>query len=142
MSQKIKQKLAERILNDESLTDELDDEDADTLINWGLAQIEALSDRATVSFSPGVPAEKTLEAQAEHIRRVMKHINRLVGKRNLLTTEELEEQLGRLREMVIGLRPAEPDAPGAGDLSDPARSSREVMARLLHGVSLQPPEDI
>ncbi|MBN1285801.1 MAG: hypothetical protein JXB47_10420 [Anaerolineae bacterium] len=152
----LKEQLAAQLLEDESLTDELDDEDADMLIKWGLAQIEALVARAhTAGKSPKSAAsreqhEADLDTQTKQIRQIMKRINRLVGQRALLDPEEIETKFVQLLEMSTALPLPTPDEPekeveaepahalSAAELSDAEMSSSEILRRLLAQITPGP----
>lgn len=82
---------AEMILQSEGLTDELEDEEAEVLLEWGLEKAEAYA-RATKGLAEE-EARSVLEAGVSWVQRVMRTINRLVGERYEMTDEEVLEEL-------------------------------------------------
>jgi hypothetical protein len=150
--EKVQRRLAEQILNDESLTEELDDDDANTLIDWGLAQVEAIAQRpAPVSFAVDADAaEPEPEDQAKKVRKLMKRVSRLVARRANLSFDELQARLAQLTESEEAGPTGAPSAPGATrtpdaapltteDLANPQISNKEIIARLLAMASRRPP---
>ncbi len=96
----LEQRAAERIMGDPSLRDELTDEEARPLLDWGLAQAAALVQRAVAQGTT-----ETLDAAVDDLRRLMKRINRLVGHRTAGETERLPkdlERLARVSEQLYG----------------------------------------
>ncbi|GAB4571489.1 MAG: hypothetical protein Kow0077_08260 [Anaerolineae bacterium] len=84
---------AQEILNDSSLRDELTDEEAQPLLDWALARIEALAAQAS-GASP-----EALEDALANLRRVMKRMNRLVRLRQEGDPEALATELNRLGQL-------------------------------------------
>jgi hypothetical protein len=145
----MQRRFAEQILNDESLTEELDDDDANALIDWGLAQVQTIAQRlAPVSFAvePGA-AEPEPEDQAKQVRKLMKRISRLVARRASLSQDELQTQLAKLTEPEEAGPAGAPSAPKtpdaapltADDLANPQINNKELIARLLAMASRRPP---
>jgi hypothetical protein len=150
--EKMQRRLAEQILNDESLTEELDDDDANTLIDWGLAQVEAIAQRpAQVSFAVDANApELAPEDQAKHVRKLMKRVSRLVAQRAHLAHDELQARLAELAKSAEAEGTGPTGAPSASstpdaatlttdDLANPQISNKEIIARLLAMASRRPP---
>lgn len=81
------QRAAEKILEDESLISNLTDEEAKALIDWALSELEA---------NVGMSAMTTLDDKTERIRKAMKEINALVGNRQSLVADDLEERMANL----------------------------------------------
>ncbi len=142
----IKRQLAAQILEDERLTDELDDNDADMLINWGLAQAE------TIAAAPD-HTDETRQREIKRIRKAMTLINRLVGQRAYLSADELNYRLSHLAELAKPgntLQQAEKtgsvDIPkpllSAAELTDMRLGSRELMHKLFEklGKAMPKPE--
>jgi hypothetical protein len=69
----IRRRAVERILEDESITADLTDEAAKSLLDWGLAQVEAMVQQAA-KFS-----RDELQARLAVLRRTMKRIGREAG---------------------------------------------------------------
>jgi hypothetical protein len=80
---------AGRIFDDESLTDELTDDEAKFLLKWGERQVFALS-------RGGMGGEAFDEA-THQLRRLMRQINRLTGQRSGM---DVEGQRAVLNEVV------------------------------------------
>ncbi len=78
----------ERILEDESLTADLTDEAALSLLNWGLAQVKALSQQAE-RYSP-----EELDSHIHVLRRTMKRIGHKAGQ------AQPEAQIERIQAML------------------------------------------
>ena len=71
------QRIAEQLLENESLTDNLDDSEATHLLDWGLAVARRLCDQ-TVEMDE-TQAEEYLYQPLKNLRRTMRRINRLSG---------------------------------------------------------------
>ncbi len=89
---KLAQRAAERLLEDERLRSNLTDEQAKTLLNWGLAQ---LSDQVShlVLVSTQEEAKTTVDNLAGRLRQTMRGINDLVGEKATLSSEEMSTRL-------------------------------------------------
>lgn len=102
------------ILGDAGLTDELTDKEAKSLLDMGIRQADAAVDALPVSSDPArLPPDEVDEMIAERIapvRRFMRRINSLVGKRQDLTPEQMAEELDVLRTASQEL-PLPPEAP-------------------------------
>ena len=154
-----KRRAREEILNDESLTDELNDDEADALIRWGLAQLEAVAAQLGLSAAPA-PVEATnpgnLDDRAYTVRQIMRSVNRLAARRADLTPDELSARLSRLAalgaQLKGGLPPQDmqpvasapsPEAAPILSFLRAATSVRDALNLLLQPISLtphQPPE--
>ena len=93
----------EAILEAENLTDGLQDAEAETLLNWGLARVEAAV-YATANLDPAA-AKAYIARSVTLVRQMMRRINTLVAARADL--EEDEELADGLRALVQ----AAPDLP-------------------------------
>ncbi|MGD8463721.1 MAG: hypothetical protein PVI09_07620 [Anaerolineae bacterium] len=106
------------ILDSASLTDELTDEEAQPLIDWGLAQAAAAA--ADVAGDPllvAATANQQREALGDRIapvRRVMKFINDLAADRHELPPDQVTAEVRYLLELGAGLPrpPAHPSVEG------------------------------
>jgi hypothetical protein len=78
----------ERILENENLTDELVDEDANWLLTWSIGQVKSLIQ--------DIEEVEVAGARVNALMAVMRRINRLVGLRDSLTVADLTAELGRL----------------------------------------------
>lgn len=95
------QKLQERLVSDSSLRDALADDEAQQLLDWGLAQLRREVQRAAALPSP--EARSQLETQVGAVRQVMRQANRMVRGLSGTTQGERREHLLRFLE---GLRDA------------------------------------
>jgi len=93
----------EAILEAENLTDGLQDAEAETLLNWGLARVEAAV-YATADLDPAA-AKAHIARSVTLVRQMMRRINTLVAARADL--EEDEDLADGLRALVQ----AAPDLP-------------------------------
>ena len=74
------QRAAEQLMEDESLTDELDDAEAGRLLDWGIGLSGYLVRHIYRSGGADeAEAEERLDNQLGTLRRVMRKINKLVG---------------------------------------------------------------
>lgn len=71
------QMYAEQLMENSSLRDNLEDEQATQLLDWGLAQIKASAKKTAVL--PEDDAQPVLEKDATAVRLIMQGINDLVG---------------------------------------------------------------
>ena len=71
------QMYAEQLMENSSLRDNLEDEQATQLLDWGLAQIKASAKKTAVL--PEEDAQPVLEKDATAVRLIMQGINDLVG---------------------------------------------------------------
>jgi hypothetical protein len=92
----------EMILESESLTDDLKDEEAEILLDWGLAQVEAYA-LATQDTADEEEARLALDQGVATVRRAMRFINDLVAERMDLSDGEMVEELLHLVSMVSEL---------------------------------------
>ncbi len=102
-----KRRAIEQLLADESLTDDLVDEAARLLLDWGMIQLDALFQSAQE------PSPAELDACALCLRRLMKRINRRAGRASA------DQQAERVREILSGLE-------GAGDITKGADVDRSA----------------
>ncbi len=98
--EEIEARMAESILGDEGLRDELTDEEAQPLIDFGLRQVHDLARRASAQA-----AGLSLDDSVDNLRKLMKRINRFVGERAQgdpeLTRQSLE-RVARVSQEVYG----------------------------------------
>ncbi|MFN2271709.1 MAG: hypothetical protein ACK2US_12780 [Anaerolineae bacterium] len=83
----IRQRAAERLLEDESLTADLIDDAAKLLLEWGLKMAEM-----TIQQAKGLSLEE-IDARLAELRRTMRRINHEVGQ---IEPEAQAERLGAL----------------------------------------------
>jgi len=84
----------EMILESEGLTDDLEYDEAEILLDWGLAQAEAYA--LATQETPDEEASLTLDKGVTTVRRAMRLINDLVAERIDLNDGEMVEELLRL----------------------------------------------
>ncbi len=82
----------EMILKSESLTDYLEDDETETLLDWGLAQAEAYA-LATQEIANEEEARLAIDQGVTTVRRAMRFINDLVAERIDLSDGEMVEEL-------------------------------------------------
>jgi len=98
----LEQKAAERLLEDERLRSNLTDDQAKTLLDWGLAQLSLrISSLGPVALQSEDLARAAVDDAAQKVQRTMTGINDLVGERRNLTAKEMTS---RLRQLVAPAR--------------------------------------
>ena len=85
----------EMILKSEGLTDDLEYDEAEILLDWGLAQAEAYA-LDTQEIADEEETRLTLDKGVTTVRRAMRLINDLVAERMDLNDGEMVEELLRL----------------------------------------------
>ncbi len=85
----------EMILKSEGLTDYLQDDEAEILLDWGLAQAEAYA-LATQEIADEEEARLAIDQGVRTVRRAMRFINDMVAERMDLSDGEMVEELLRL----------------------------------------------
>lgn len=78
-----RQVLIDRILETENLTDNLEDEDADALINWGIAQVDPLVG--------GVDDEDVAGEKINQLMHLMRQINSIAGDPSSVSQQKLRK---------------------------------------------------
>jgi len=78
----------ERLLENENLTAELMDEDANWLLNWGSSQVKQLVQ--------DIEDEEAAGTRVNALMAVMRQVNQLVGQLDALETADLAAELGKL----------------------------------------------
>jgi hypothetical protein len=120
------QMLIERILESENLTDNLEDAEANRLLDWGVAHLPEAVQNAASSRRAG--------SKTNHLMALMRTVNQLVGSRADLPPEELE---GGLKELGDRFQRAFGRSIPA---SEPAR--RQEIARWLPQMTSQQAVDL
>jgi hypothetical protein len=92
----------EILLESESLTDDLQDDEAEILLDWGLAQAEACA-LATQEIADEKEARPALDQGVTTVRQAMRFINDIVAERMDLGDGEMVEELLRLVSLVKDL---------------------------------------
>lgn len=92
------QEAVEQLYSNSALTGDLNDEEAQTLLDWGRTQLEKLS-------AAGL-SEAAFEQQFSALRSLLMHINSLIGFREYATPEQQAADLARIQEKAaaLGLR--------------------------------------
>lgn len=80
-----RQQAVDRILETENLTDNLEDKDANWLIDWGVAQVEPLI--------AGIEDDEEAGEKVNQLMAVMRHLNRLMPGRSDASNETLAQQV-------------------------------------------------
>lgn len=80
-----RQVLIDRLLESENLTDNLEDDDANTLINWGVAQIKPLVNHITDEDAAG---EKVNDLMA-----LMRQVNSIAGNLSTVSEDKIQKLL-------------------------------------------------
>jgi hypothetical protein len=101
--QKRHQLAAERLLDNSSLRDALDDEQAQRLLDWGLAHLSRHA--AETAHLPDDEAEAILDEVTTAVSRVMKEVNRLVDSSAGMDETETRQRWQRLVEGLDRLQP-------------------------------------
>jgi hypothetical protein len=104
---------AERIWENSSLRDELDDEQARRLLDWGSIYLKnAASETAEL---PDEDAENLLQAKTERVSGVIRQVNKLTGAVANSDQQEITQRLEALRHSFDHLK----------DIADPLVKNRE-----------------
>ncbi|TEU11539.1 MAG: hypothetical protein E3J21_23345 [Anaerolineales bacterium] len=82
----------EMILKSEGLTDHLQDDEAEILLDWGMAQAEAYA-LVTQEIAKEEEARLAIDQGVTKVRRAMRFINNLVAERMDLSDGEMAEKL-------------------------------------------------
>lgn len=90
---------AEMVLESEGLTDELSDEEAKALVNWGVRQAEAYA-LATKGLVDEEEARVAIESGVAQVRRAMRDINRQVGRGDFPDLDATLAEVGRLTALA------------------------------------------
>ena len=124
------QRTAQTLLDNESLTADLDDAAAQALIDWGVASVEAIA-RDTAGLDDA-DAEQAMEPRLRAVRRLMRRVNRWVAGREAMSGGEAA---AHLEEIV-----AQAAVIYAGTLAPPSRDER--IRFLVRGHADEPPQMI
>jgi hypothetical protein len=110
----------DRILETENLTDNLEDKDANTLLDWGIAQVDGLIDDALDPESAG--------ARINDLMHVMRGLNSLAGNPTGVSQEAIADLLKRYGMMISGTVQAE---------EDELRSVAERVSKMQPGEAIR-----
>jgi hypothetical protein len=123
---------AESILENESLTGDLDDVSAKALLDWGVACAKTIAQSTARLEDP--EAEQVMSTKLGATRRLMRSINRWIGKRQEGTAEDPTSTLDRIIEQV-------PVIYGEAPLSS-VEELRDALSKLLVESAHNPPQMI
>lgn len=123
---------AEQLLDDEGLTAEMQDAEAQTLLDWGIAFSRRLSEH-TFGMDD-ISAEEYLSAALPNLRRVIRRINKLIGS---LSQADIELSVSRLAGIFesaaqvpdLAAAPSDDLAALAGNLAQ--LPSADALAQIL-----------
>lgn len=122
---------AERIYENSSLRDELNDEQAKRLLDWGNRYLKKVADKTAELADED--AEIVLDEQTEHVSSVMRQVNQLTKSVAAGDPQEMSDQLQALRKGIDGLKDVSGDSAVALDqmavLSEAERS--QVFKSLM-----------
>ena len=91
------QRFIERMLETENLTDELEDAEAQRLLDWGIARLEPLLQ--------GIEDVETAGDKVNALMALMRKLNRLAGSASGGDPQGLAGELARLDELARALYP-------------------------------------
>ena len=94
-----RQPYVDRLLESENLTDRLEDEEANHLLDWGIAHIDGLINGAAGAEEAG--------DKVNRLMAVMRGLNSLAGDPQRVTSEALVDLLGRYNQLAGGAAQAD-----------------------------------
>lgn len=116
-----------QLYEDISLTDELDDSEAQTLLKWGEQQLSKLA-----------TDEAQFEQNFKALRQMLKRINRMVGRRADLDDDDVKKSLGKFVESAqqLGYSTITPEsAPQLFELLRSEQSQAEVLQGIIDRIT-------
>jgi hypothetical protein len=134
MNERRIQSAMERIMMDESVTEELADDEAKVLLGWGEQQVTRLADQ--------IADEEAFKEASNQLRKLMRRVNRFVGLRGDMDAEEQREKLERIvtaaQELGFGIVPemAAVFLQGA-----PPADNVEAVRQLTDLIAVDPTDD-
>jgi hypothetical protein len=141
--EKRQRQAAERLLENENLTGDLEDDAADPLINWGVDWAKKAAE--TTAGQDDDQAEQALADQNRAVRQVMRQVSQMVVNSPDLDDETARQALAQISNQAAALVPGfVPPAPDRQDefirqLPDLAQEPAR-MVRSLHALYDQPRE--
>ena len=122
------QPFVDRMLESENLTDELEDEDADWLLNWGIGQI-----------GEAIKAAADMDAASEKVNALMQFmrlLNRLGGNPTFAST--IFPKLLEMRSAVFGASPSLSEMESRQVVETlSTMTSRQAMEFIVHWASIR-----
>jgi hypothetical protein len=132
------QRAAEQILDDSSLTEDMEDAPATQLIEWGMGIAKRLA--ASTAGLDDMEAEEQLAMKLMNLRSTMRRINKLIGLLDTLSPEEKTEKFRLICEaaaQVPALRAVLPD----DLLATQAEEPEAVLTAILSYLTPEESED-
>ncbi len=128
----------ESLLENESLTSELDDDAAKALNDWGIDCVKQLA--PSIASANSIEMEKIMSSQLRAIRRLMRSVNKWIGNWQETDTEGHTRRLSKVleqAEIVYGKSFAQPTNDKQGDflqhldgMDDPAQMIADLRRFL------------
>lgn len=137
---KRERRAAERLLGNSALRDELNDEQANQLLEWGFDQIGNAVGRT--KYLPDEDAAAAVEPTVTAVSQVMLAVNRLMA--NFAVTDGVAEAENALTQFVTNLRKVQTPPADVYDrlaLLITMDNTEEIFASLMALLS-EPPEDV
>jgi uncharacterized membrane-anchored protein YjiN (DUF445 family) len=135
----------ESILENESLTADLDDDAAKALNDWGITCVNRIAQ--SITRLDNVEAEKIMSSRLRAVRRLMRSVNKWIGNWQETDAEGHARRLSKVLEqaaLIYGERLAQPDDDRCGALlkhldsmDDPAQMIADLR-RFLTDPSFSP----
>ncbi len=94
-----RQLYVDRLLESENLTDQLEDDEANHLLDWGIAHIDGLINGASGADEAG--------DKVNRLMAVMRGLNSLAGDPRRVTSDALVDLLGRYNQLAGGAAQAD-----------------------------------
>ena len=102
-------RMAERLTENSSLRDELDDEKAKELLDWGSGYLKKVADKT--ADLPDETADNILETEADRVSAVMRQVNQLVRAINVQDPQQMVDSYTSLTQRLKELREKSEDMP-------------------------------
>jgi len=94
-----RQLLIEKILETENLTDALEDDDANALLDWGIAQVDALIS--------GTSDEEVAGEKINNLMHLMRGLNKIAGNPSRTSHESVTDLMERFAKISGGVADTE-----------------------------------
>ena len=118
----------EQIYENPDLRDELDDDQAQVLLDWGAKQIEQMDGSSDSS--------EQVDSRAGHVQTLLKRINRFVGQRAYLSDAESQEKVVQICESAQALA-VDLDADAVCQILPPTPDPNQDLQTLLGVLEIQ-----
>jgi hypothetical protein len=133
MDERLIQRAIERILMDERVTEELEDAEADLLLQWGEQQVSWLADQHA--------DEQAFEEATNQLRQIMRQINSFIGLRDDMDAAEQRETLTGIVTGAQALGYAMTEQMADDFLLLPADDRSESIQKLMGLITSVPTTD-